>query len=79
MLWEPAYCDYFELGHIEIVTEYRKAIPITKTGYRSHFCDARYVIENGGPVAYVKKRLELEEGSKARKAYMAESKAMTLF
>jgi hypothetical protein len=76
--WEPDAHGGL-IAHLQIQSENREPIPITETGYRSHFCHRAEVEESGGPVAYVKKRLELEEGSKARKAYMAESKAITLF
>jgi hypothetical protein len=41
--------------HVEIiaVSPERAALPITETGYRSHFLHGQLLTEEGGPVAYV--------------------------
>lgn len=48
------------LGHLEIRVQNRQAIPITETGYRSHFCNPADIADYGGPVPYVQARLEAE-------------------
>jgi hypothetical protein len=39
--------------HIELRTADRAALPVTETGYRSHFAPAGAVTEHGGAVAFV--------------------------
>ena len=60
--------DYLRPGssHIEVyvVRPKRATIPITETGYRSHFIDARELTQAGGPVAFVVAWLDAEAKSK---------------
>ncbi len=56
--WQASYVEFEDgkdLGHLEIesIKPRRAALPVTETGYRSHFIDAKSVINAGGPVAYV--------------------------
>ena len=56
--WQGSYVEFEDgthLGHLEIesVKPARAALPITETGYRSHFIDAKTVTNAGGPAAYV--------------------------
>lgn len=46
--------------HIELHSENRSALPVTETGYRSHFIPIGTVVHEGGPVAYVTAWLEFE-------------------
>ncbi len=46
--------------HIELHSENRIALPITETGYRSHFIPIGTVAQEGGPVAYVTAWLDYE-------------------
>jgi hypothetical protein len=48
------------VDHIEIRTEDRAPLPVTETGYRSHFIPPRTVAEHGGAVAFVTAWLEYE-------------------
>ena len=56
--------NYISKGwsHIEIVVLTPKGapIPITATGYRSHFLDQDFLIEAGGPVAFFLAWIERE-------------------
>ena len=52
-------------GHLEIWSENKEPLPITETGYRSHFCSPEEVIEAGGPVAYVQAWIESKDDGKA--------------
>ncbi len=56
--WQNSYVEFEDgrhLGHLEIesVKPARAALPVTETGYRSHFIDAKSVINAGGPAAFV--------------------------
>lgn len=48
------------IDHIEIMTAGRKPLPITETGYRSHFISVGAVQDYGGPVAFVTAWLDQE-------------------
>ena len=41
------------VDHIELHTESRTALPITETGYRSHFMASGTVAAHGGAIAFV--------------------------
>ena len=41
------------VDHIEIMAEERAPLPVTETGYRSHFITAGTVAHHGGAVAFV--------------------------
>ena len=75
------YSGLCDIAHIEVETQepVRAPLPITETGYRSHFLDRGIVEEIGGPSAYVLAWLEQEAKSK-RWAFMeAESRQLALF
>ncbi len=61
--------DYLASGsdHIEVesIKPKRAPLPITETGYRSHFMPALDLINAGGPVTFVASWLEREAVSKA--------------
>ncbi len=48
------------LAHLEIksIEPERAPLPITETGYRSHFTSAEIINAAGGPVAFVRAALE---------------------
>lgn len=46
--------------HLEIETQGRVPLPVTETGYRSHFMPVGSVVVYGGPVTYVTDWLEAE-------------------
>lgn len=54
-------------AHLQIrsVCPERAALPMTETGYRSHFVPPRTVVDHGGPVAYTLAWLEEAERSPA--------------
>jgi len=54
-------------------------LPITETGYRSHFIHPGRLAEHGGPEAYVRKWLDLEADTKAWKRYVEKSRQLSLF
>jgi hypothetical protein len=61
--------DYLSTGsdHLEIesIRPSRAPLPITATGYRSHFMPALDLINAGGPVAFVTAWIELEANGRA--------------
>lgn len=62
----PNWLDFYErlyghpLAHIEIeaVAPARALLPITETGYRSHFTTPEEVADAGGPVPFVRAALD---------------------
>ena len=53
--WNPNYVIFDDgsmMGHMEIESHDRSPLPITATGYRSHFIHACIVDENGGAESY---------------------------
>lgn len=46
--------------HIELRTENKTALPVTETGYRSHFMASGTVAEHGGAIAFVTAWLDHE-------------------
>lgn len=55
--WSESYARIYgyPLAHLEVrsIAPDKAALPITATGYRSHFTPAQVIEENGGPVAFV--------------------------
>lgn len=47
------WCAMVAMDHIEIVSAERVPLPITGTGYKSHFISPKRVAEIGTPVEYV--------------------------
>ena len=64
--WEPNWLNLTSSGHdtahleIESIAPERAPLPITETGYRSHFTSPDTVGAYGGPVGYVEEWLETE-------------------
>lgn len=48
------------VDHIELCTKNNEKLPVTQTGYRSHFMDKGTVEEHGGAVAFVTAWLDHE-------------------
>ena len=48
------------VDHIELHTENKTPLPVTETGYRSHFMNKGNVAHNGGAVAFVTAWLDHE-------------------
>jgi hypothetical protein len=64
--WEPNWLNLTSIGRepghfeIESIAPERAQLPITGTGYRSHFTSADTVAAYGGPAAFVEAWLESE-------------------
>ena len=84
--WEPRWLnlddDYgLDTAHLQIeaVEPERAMLPITETGYRSHFTTAEAVTAMGGPVAFVLAWLDEEAATPAWRAQEAAARQFALF
>lgn len=68
--------DYLE---VESVAPERAALPITETGYKSHFLPGGDLAGYGGPVAFVTSWLDHEAKSSAWRASELSSRQLSLF
>ena len=67
------------LAHLSIERRGAGHLPISKTGYRSHFTAVAAIIENGGPEAYLKAWLDETANSETWQKYIAGERQMKLF
>ena len=70
---------YYPIAHLEIHAANKAPLPITETGYRSHFIDKEAVEALGGPVAYARAWLDEAAASPEWKAKVAASRQLSLF
>lgn len=77
VFWQRRWKSDFD--HLEVTTMDDAQIPITETGYRSHFLPVGIVKEYGGPKAYVLAWLDHEADSAAWKDKFEASKQLSLF
>jgi hypothetical protein len=70
-----------DLAHLQVlsVEPMRAPLPITETGYRSHFIAASAVLAAGGPVAYVDVWLTAESEAPAWSEREQERRQLPLF
>jgi hypothetical protein len=66
-------------AHLQIRVKHARPLPITETGYRSHFASPADVAQLGGPVAYVEAWLDAMAETKAWKRTAQGGFQMTLF
>lgn len=81
---EVNYCPewstgHYKIAHLEIRNINGQALPITETGYRSHFLHPEIIEEEGGAIAYVRKWLELEAKANKWKNQFADMNQFKLF
>lgn len=67
------------VAHLQVESATRERLPITETGYRSHFAPAAAVDEAGGPVAYVTAWLDDMARSAEWKMHAEASRQLSLF
>jgi len=67
------------VAHLQIKSATRERLPITATGYRSHFAPAAEIDEAGGPVAFVVGWLDGMAKSAEWKQYAEASRQLSLF
>lgn len=84
--WEPRWLnlddDYgLDTAHLQIeaIEPERAMLPITETGYRSHFTTAEAVTAMGGPVAFVLAWLDQEAASPVWQRQAEAARQLTLF
>jgi hypothetical protein len=70
---------YYRIAHLEIHAANKTPLPITETGYKSHFIDKEAVEALGGPVAYARAWLDEAAASPAWKAKAQASRQLSLF
>lgn len=79
--WLGIAGDGVRVAHLEVLTLAPEGapLPITETGYRSHFLDPAAVAEAGGAVAFVTAWLDHDAKGKAWKTLDAASRQISLF
>ncbi len=73
--WLSMGASEFATSHIEIQSADGQPLPITETGYLSHFFEPRDI----DPVAEIKEWLALRAQSKEWQKYLAETQQLNLF
>jgi hypothetical protein len=68
----------YAIAHLEIIADGRTFLPVTPTGYRSHFVQREEVEALGGPVAYARAWLDHAAKSPAWKEQSSASRQLSL-
>lgn len=70
-----------QMAHVEVrsITPAKAQLPITETGYKSHFTHPDTVTDHGGAVALVKAWLDHEADTDKWRAYEASQRQLCLF
>ena len=76
--FRPKWHIYDHLG-ITSLEPARAPLPITRTGYLSHYVGAGMTEEHGGPVSVVRMLLDEAAKSEEWKKYLSESRQSSLF
>ena len=83
--WEPNWLNLtssgYDTAHLEIesIAPERTPLPITETGFRSHFTSQETVAAYGGPVAFVEAWLETESQAPDWRTREQERRQYSLF
>ena len=83
--YNPNHCNSidpnnpFRVVHLEIISENRVPIPITETGYRSHFTHAEEIEAYENPNNFVKEWLTAMAKSKEWQTYWKKRNQLRLF
>ena len=81
--WSPSYREIYgyPLAHLEIesITPPKAELPMTETGYRSHFIGATVIDEEGGPLDFVRTWLDQAADTQEWKAREAAAQQFSLF
>lgn len=83
--WKPDYFSMatgdgaYAVAHLEIIADGRVMLPVTETGYRSHFIQKEAIEAEGGPVAYALAWLDHEAASPSWKRREAAARQLSLF
>lgn len=65
--------------HIELHAEDRQRLPVTETGYRSHFCHESQIEPYGSALAFVQAWLDHEAMKPEWRSYLETSRQLSLF
>ncbi len=78
--WGHGYKEIqgFCMTHTEIIRDDRKQLPMTNTGYRSHFMDEREFEYYDDVIDFVIQWLDHDAQSKAWKVYVADQNQLKL-
>ena len=79
--YNPDWSGMRMIAHLEIETQepVRAPLPMTETGYRSHFLGQCIVEDAGGPASYVLAWLEAAAKDRGWAIIEAESRQLALF
>ncbi len=75
----PTWSKAADIDHIEVVSDARMPLPITGTGYKSHFLSPEQIAEIGTPVDYVMAWLDHAAQSETWKRREADARQLSLF
>ena len=71
--------DIMGYAHLELRTKNKEKLPVTETGYRSHFLKQGVVEEAGGPTAFVLAWLDMEANDPMWRRQQAAANQLELF
>lgn len=72
--------NYFtDIDHVELHAEDRQRLPITETGYKSHFCHESQIEPYGSALAFVQAWLDHASQSREWRAHVEASQQLSLF
>ncbi|SDO98301.1 hypothetical protein SAMN05216196_11513 [Lutimaribacter pacificus] len=79
--WAPNWTNSskYPVAHLELISDGRVKLPVTETGYRSHFTSREAVEDHGDPVAFAIAWLDHEAQSEAWQRHVEQSKQLSLF
>jgi hypothetical protein len=75
--YAPSWCSM--TAHLEVRSADKRPLPITETGYRSHFTSAELIEAEGGPVAFARAWLDHAAQLPAWKEANAKWQQLSLF
>ncbi len=79
--YEPDWLQNPGRAHLQLrsVAPERAPLPMSETGYRSHFCFTEDIVAEGGPIAYTVAWLDHAAEAPAWKAQQQKARQFTLF
>lgn len=81
--WAPRWLGItdseYAFSHLEIIADDRHPLPVTETGYRSHFCHPSDIEAHGGPIGFAIAWLDHEADTAEWKARLASFRQLSLF
>ncbi|MBI1227772.1 MAG: hypothetical protein GC192_21235 [Bacteroidetes bacterium] len=79
--YSPSFRNTYgwSLAHLSIQRQGKGQLPMTETGYKSHFTNAAGIEEMGGPEGYVRAWLGESGSSKEWQDYIKQERQLKLF